>query len=75
MFWLKRPHETQEEAKDANEKALEELAAYGIQYMIDTLKQRNSEILRAYKNSGDSLHHDEHLSWLKPFARVEEPKS
>ncbi|KAE8139740.1 hypothetical protein BDV38DRAFT_269539 [Aspergillus pseudotamarii] len=38
MFWLKRLHEIQEEAKDAHKKALAEPAAYGIQYMINTLK-------------------------------------
>ncbi|KAF3387260.1 hypothetical protein F1880_000970 [Penicillium rolfsii] len=75
MFWLKRLHELQDEAKEANEKVLEELAADGIQYMINTIKQRNSEILRAYKNGGDALHRNKYLSCLKPLARVEEPES
>ncbi|CAG7945146.1 unnamed protein product [Penicillium nalgiovense] len=75
MFWLKRLHEIQEEAKEANEKALEELATDGIQYMINTIKQRNAEVIRAYKNDGDALHQDKHLSCLKRVARVEEPEA
>ncbi|EKV06626.1 cytochrome P450 [Penicillium digitatum] len=75
MFWLKRLHEIQEEAKGADEKALEELASDGIQYMINTIVQTNAEILRAYKNGGDALHQDKHLSCLKSLARVEEPES
>ncbi|KAJ6177665.1 hypothetical protein N7519_008126 [Penicillium mononematosum] len=75
MFWLKRLHEIQEEAKEANEKALEELATDGIQYMINKIKQRNAEVLRAYKNGGDALHQDKHLSCLKRLARVEEPQA
>ncbi|KAE8419658.1 hypothetical protein BDV36DRAFT_282084 [Aspergillus pseudocaelatus] len=63
------------EAKEANEKSLEKLATDGIQYIISTVKQRNSEILRAYKNGGNALHQDKHLSCLKPLARVEEPES
>ncbi|KAJ5413028.1 hypothetical protein N7465_005333 [Penicillium sp. CMV-2018d] len=75
MFWLKRLHEIQEEAKEANEKALEELATDGIEYMINTIKQRDAEVLRAYKNGGDALHQDKHLSCLKPLALIEEPES
>lgn len=74
MFWLKRLHEIQEEAKQANEKALSELANDGIQYMISTIKQRNAEVLRAYKNGGDALHQDKYLSCLKSLARVDEPE-
>jgi hypothetical protein len=75
MFWLKRLHEVQKEAKEANEKPLEELADDGIQYMVNTIKQRNSEVLRAYKNGGDFLHQDKHLSCLKPLALAEESES
>lgn len=75
MFWLRRLHEIQVEAKDANEKALEELATDGIEYMVNTIKERNSEVLRAYANGGDALHQDKRLSCLKPLARVEEPES
>ncbi|BCS17418.1 DUF3632 domain-containing protein [Aspergillus puulaauensis] len=72
LFWLKRLHEIQEEADEAHEKALEGLATDGIQYMVNTIKQRNSEILTAYKNGGDVLHQDKYLSCLKPLALVEE---
>ncbi|PWY62332.1 hypothetical protein BO83DRAFT_191948 [Aspergillus eucalypticola CBS 122712] len=72
MFWLRRLHEIHDEAKQAGEKALEELAADGIQYMVNTIKDRNSEVLRAYKNGGDILHQDKYLSCLKTLAHVEE---
>ncbi|KAJ5847617.1 hypothetical protein N7455_011574 [Penicillium solitum] len=75
MFWLKRLHNIQEEAKEANEKALEELATDGIEYMVNTIKERNSEVLRAYANGGDALHQDKHLSCLEPLAGVEKPES
>jgi hypothetical protein len=75
MFWLKRLHQIQKEAKELNEKALEGLATDGIQYMINTIKERNSEVLRAYKSGGDALHQDKHLSCLNPLARVEEADS
>ncbi|KAL3264021.1 hypothetical protein ABHI18_001162 [Aspergillus niger] len=71
MFWLRRLHEIRDESKEADEKALEELAADGIQYMVNTIKERNSEVLRAYKNGGDGLHKDKYLSCLKALARVE----
>ncbi|CAI7636646.1 unnamed protein product [Penicillium palitans] len=74
MFWLKRLHKIQEEAKEANEKALEELATDGIEYMVNTIKERNSEVLRAYANGGDALHQDKDLSCLTPLAGVEEPE-
>ncbi|CAI7568541.1 unnamed protein product [Penicillium crustosum] len=75
MFWLKRLHIIQEEAKEANEKTLEELAADGIEYMVNTIKDRNSEVLRAYQNGGDVLHQDKHLSCLKPLSGVKESES
>ncbi|KAL2827875.1 hypothetical protein BJY01DRAFT_261770 [Aspergillus pseudoustus] len=65
MFWLKRLHEIQDEAKEAGDKVLEELAADGIQYMVNTIKERNSEVLRAYRSGGDALHQDKHLLCLK----------
>lgn len=74
MFWLKRLHEIQEEAKEANEKVLEELATDGIEFTITIIKQRNAEILRVYKNGGDALHQDKHLSCLNPLAGIEEPE-
>ncbi|GKZ20516.1 hypothetical protein AbraIFM66951_005840 [Aspergillus brasiliensis] len=72
MFWLRRLHEIRDEAKEANETVLGELAAVGIQYMVNTVKERNSEVLRAYRNGGDALHRDKYLSCLKPLAGVEE---
>ncbi|XRM38634.1 hypothetical protein ABZX51_002033 [Aspergillus tubingensis] len=72
MFWLRRLHEIQDEAKQAGDKYLEELAADGIQYMVNTIKERNSGVLRAYKKGGDALHQDRYLSCLKTLARVEE---
>jgi hypothetical protein len=65
MYWLKRLHEIQEEAKEANEKRLEEQATEAIDWMIRDVKDRNSGILRAYQNGGDLLHQDEHLLCLK----------
>ncbi|KAF9886510.1 hypothetical protein FE257_011417 [Aspergillus nanangensis] len=54
----------QEEAEAVNEKALGELASDGIQYIITTIQQRNSEVLRAYNKGGDCLHQDKYLSCL-----------
>jgi hypothetical protein len=65
MYWLKRLHEIQEEAKKANKKSLEEQAADAIDRMVEEVKHRNSGILRAYQNGGDLLHQDEHLLCLK----------
>ena len=65
MYWLKRLHEIQEEAKEANEKHLEAQATDAIDRMVRGVKDRNSGILRAYQSGGDVLHQDEHLSCLK----------
>ncbi|RDL35220.1 uncharacterized protein BP5553_07151 [Venustampulla echinocandica] len=65
IYWLKRLHEIQEEAKEANEKRLEEYATDAIDLMVSNVKERNSEILRAYQNGGDILHEDKHLICLK----------
>lgn len=54
MYWLKRLHEIQEEAKDANEKRMEELATDAISQMSTVIKDRNSGILRAYQNGWDA---------------------
>lgn len=75
MFWLKRLHEIEEEAKEANDKALEELAADGIEYMVNIIKARNAEVLRVYENGGDVLHQDKHLSCLKAIVFGEEEES
>lgn len=68
MYWLKRLHEIQEEAKEANEKHIEELATDAIARMSEAIKSRNSGILRAYQNGGDTLHEDEHLACLRDEA-------
>jgi hypothetical protein len=65
MFWLKRLHEIQEEAKEANEKSVEEYATDAIETMVNSVSERNSEILRAYQNGGDVLHQDNHLFVLE----------
>lgn len=72
MFWLKRLHMIQEEAKEAKDTALDELATDGIEYMVNAIRDRNAELLRLYKNGGDALHQDKYLSCLKPLAFDEE---
>ncbi|KAI2791882.1 hypothetical protein POX_c04762 [Penicillium oxalicum] len=68
MFWMKRLHEIQGQAKEAGEKTLEELAADGIEYMSNTIQSRNSEIIRAFKSADSALHQDPHLSCLRNLA-------
>jgi hypothetical protein len=65
MYWLKRLHEIREEAKDANEKILEEQTTDAIDRMVKQVHERNSGILRAYQDGGDFLKQDEHLLCLK----------
>ncbi|KAJ5776561.1 uncharacterized protein N7511_001572 [Penicillium nucicola] len=65
MYWLKRLHEIQEEAKEAQEGLLEEYATDAIDYMVSRITERSSEVLRAYQNGGDSLHQEKHLLCLK----------
>ncbi|KAI0574972.1 DUF3632 domain-containing protein [Pyrenophora tritici-repentis] len=65
MYWLKRLHEIREEAKEANEKILEEQTTDAIDRMVAQVHKRNSGILRAYQDGGDFLKQDEHLSCLK----------
>ncbi|CAG8293327.1 unnamed protein product [Penicillium salamii] len=71
IFWLKRLAQVQEEAKEANEKALESLAEDGCEYMVNMIRDKNSEIIRAYKTSGDSFRQDKHLSCLRELAYPE----
>lgn len=59
MYWLKRLHEIREEAKDANEKILEEQTTDAIDRMVKQVHERNSGILRAYQDGGDFLKQDE----------------
>ncbi|KAJ5118861.1 hypothetical protein N7526_010498 [Penicillium atrosanguineum] len=71
IYWLKRLHEIQEEAKEAKEELLEEYATDAIEYMVSTVMQRNSEILRAYQNGGDDLHQEKHLFCRKSLLKSE----
>ncbi|KAJ5520787.1 hypothetical protein N7463_001240 [Penicillium fimorum] len=72
MYWLKRLHEIQEEAKQASEKVLEECVSEAIERMVDEAGERNSEILRVYKDSGDILYNDKHLFRLKELVESKE---
>ncbi|KAF2992907.1 hypothetical protein E8E13_000091 [Curvularia kusanoi] len=65
MYWLKRLHEIQEEAKGASAENIELLAADAIARMIEAVKTRNSGILRAYANGGEVLRNDPHLMCLQ----------
>ncbi|RMZ74575.1 cytochrome P450 [Pyrenophora seminiperda CCB06] len=65
MYWLKRLHEIRQEAKEANEKTLEEQTAEAIDRMVAQVHDRNSGILRVYQDGGDFLKQDDHLSCLK----------
>lgn len=71
IYWLKRLHEIQEEAKEAKEELLEEYATRAIDYMLSKLVQRNSEILRAYQHGGDALHQEKHLLCLRSLLKSE----
>ncbi|KAH8701533.1 hypothetical protein BGW36DRAFT_371074 [Talaromyces proteolyticus] len=71
MYWLKRLHEIQEEASSAKEELLEEYATDAIEYMVNEVEQRNSDILRAYQNGGDALHQEKHLFCLKSLLKSE----
>lgn len=75
MYWLKRLHEIQVEAKEAKEKSLEEYAADAIKFMVNSVETRNSGILRAYKTGGDVLHQDKHLLCLKNLVKCKSPEN
>lgn len=64
MYWLKRLHEIRDEAHEAGEVRLDEYATDSIHIMANNVKERNSEILRAYQNGGQALHQDPHLLCL-----------
>ncbi|KGO63202.1 Protein of unknown function DUF3632 [Penicillium expansum] len=71
LYWIKRLHEIQEEAKEAKEEILAEYATDAIDYMVGIVEERNSEVLRAYQNGGDALHQDKHLLCLKDLLKSE----
>ena len=56
MYWLKRLHEIQEEAREAKDECLEEYASDAISRMVSEVETRNSEILRVYQAGGGFLH-------------------
>ncbi|XP_014551288.1 hypothetical protein COCVIDRAFT_42373 [Bipolaris victoriae FI3] len=61
MYWLKHLHEIRHEAKEINEKRLERYATDAIELMVNQANDRNSGILRAYRDGGDALHQEKHL--------------
>ncbi|KAF2126690.1 hypothetical protein P153DRAFT_321336 [Dothidotthia symphoricarpi CBS 119687] len=65
MYWLKRLHEIREEAKEANEKRVEEHASEAIDLMVQGVRGHNSGILRAYQNGGNVVQEDKHLVCLR----------
>ncbi|KAE8355969.1 hypothetical protein BDV28DRAFT_162087 [Aspergillus coremiiformis] len=73
MYWLKRLHEIQEEAKEANETRVEEYAAGAIENMVLDVETRNSEILRVYQAGADVLHREKHLLCLKNLMKGKIP--
>jgi hypothetical protein len=64
MYWLKCLHQIRDEAKEGGETRLEGYATEAIDFMVSNVKERNSEILRAYHNGGDVLHQDKALMCL-----------
>lgn len=71
MYWLKRLHEIQEEAREAQEEGLEDLASDAISRMVSEVEERNSEILRVYQAGGEALHQDNHLTCLRAHLKGE----
>lgn len=74
MYWLKRLHEIRDEAHAAKKEHMEELAGDSVDSLTITVKDRNSEILRAYERGGADLHQDPHLLSLAT-KEVENPQS
>ena len=65
MYWMKRLYEIREEAKEAKNTSLIEQAEDAYDRMAGLVKDRNSEILRMYKNGGDAVLQDKHLKGLR----------
>ena len=61
MFWLKRLHEIRDMANQAEDKEIEQLTTGAIDQMIMRVRERNSDVLRIYKNGGEALHQEKHL--------------
>ncbi|KAJ4338178.1 hypothetical protein N0V87_004155 [Didymella glomerata] len=64
MFWLKRLYEIRDAAKKAGDEEIERLTTGAIDEMIKGARERNSDILRVYKNGGEALHQEMHLRCL-----------
>jgi hypothetical protein len=64
MYWLNRLHEIRDEAHAAQEENLGQYAIDAIEYMVNSVKERNSAILRTYQSGGPDLHQDPHLLCL-----------
>lgn len=65
MYWMKRLYEIREEAKEAKDMRLVEQAEDAYDRMAGLVKDRNSEILRMYRDSGDVVIRDKHLKGLR----------
>ncbi|GKZ31798.1 hypothetical protein AbraIFM66950_000665 [Aspergillus brasiliensis] len=76
MFWLKRLHEIEEEARQEGDDKLAENVADTIDRMVYHARERNSHVLRVYESGGPALHEDRHLlclkRLLKPYGDDEE---
>ncbi|USP77942.1 cytochrome P450 [Curvularia clavata] len=66
MYWLKRLHRIRDEAHVAHEGHLEKQATDAIEWMVNAVKERNSEVLRAYQKGGPDLQQDPQLRCLAP---------
>lgn len=65
MYWMKRLYEIWEEAKEAQDARLEEYAQEAYDSMASLVKDRNSDILRTYRNGGEAVLNDKHLKGLR----------
>lgn len=75
MFWLKRLHEFRDQAMNIGEKRVKELCDESIRQMLSNVKDRNSEILRAYQTGGESIQKESHLASLKKIVDGEDSES
>ncbi|KAJ4367883.1 hypothetical protein N0V86_009723 [Didymella sp. IMI 355093] len=61
MFWLKRLNEIREQAKEAGDTELDGLTTGAVDKMITGVRDRNSDVLRVYKDGGEALRREKHL--------------
>ncbi|KAI1828912.1 hypothetical protein DTO013E5_9999 [Penicillium roqueforti] len=64
---------SEEAAKEANEKTLEESATDAIHAMVRVAEKRNSDILRVYQTAGDLIYKDENFLPLKKIVEGKYP--